>query len=697
VRNFLRSHTGSTGGDGKDSGEEPSESVRARQLVRAVEDQGHGWFWQTDRNGCLAYLSSKVSAVFEAGGITALGTPLTDLFQLDTGSPDTERTLSFHLTSRTSFSDYAVRSASGSIDRWWSISGRPEIDALGRFQGFSGSGSDLTEKRRSDAEIAKLAMFDSLTGLSNRQRMRTAVEKSLAQSRERYRPFALFLLDLDRFKAVNDTLGHQAGDLLLKQVGQRLERAIGADGLVGRLGGDEFEILLTQDAGQQKLAEAAAAVIAALSHPYFIHGTSVSIGCSVGIARSSADGADADTLVRNCDLALYAAKAAGRGTYRFYHEDMLEGARLRRQLEEDMRVALNQGQFRVAYQAVVSTQTERIVGYEALIRWNHPERGPVSPAEFIPIAEECGLINQIGEWVLRTACQDAVGWHEDIRVAVNVSAIQFAHPALPSIVASALGSAGLSPSRLELEITEGIFVQESAATEFMFKSLKGLGVRLALDDFGTGYSSLGYLRKAPFDKIKIDQSFIRGATDPATGLAAIIKAIVTLADNLGMETTAEGVELQDEIPFIRGLGCTNIQGFVYGAATGAQEVLEQLAAMGGLPTPVGHKTGRSPRSRMLRSAALVIGGVPHDVRIRNISANGAMIEGLHLSPSHSDRHVTIEVVAGQPIPAEIRWSRDGQTGLQFERSLDLEALNAPPSRLRAAMARQSMLRTPAGR
>jgi diguanylate cyclase (GGDEF)-like protein len=650
----------------------------AAQLVREVEEHGDGWFWQTDRHGQISYLSDKVGRELARIGVESRGARLTDIFRIDTGNGDTERTLNFHLSSRTSFSDYSVcPAANEDADRWWSISGRPMLDELGRFQGFVGSGRDLTEKRRSEAEITRLALFDGLTGLANRQRMKVSLDKMLAPHGARHSTTGLFLLDLDRFKAVNDTLGHQMGDALLKQVGQRLQRAIGEAGLVGRLGGDEFQVLLPGMGNRDALAELARTVIESLSQPYFIDGSSISIGVSTGIAIAPEDGTDSETLIRNADLALYAAKGDGRGVHRFFREELLAGARSRKQLEDDLRHALSSAQFHVAYQPVVSTQGARIVGYEALIRWDHPSRGAISPAEFIPIAEECGMIEPIGEWVLRTACAEAMTWPSHVRVAVNVSPIQFANAALPSVVMSALSNSGLAAHRLELEITEGVFLNETASSEQMFKSLKGIGVRLALDDFGTGYSSLGYLKKAPFDKIKIDQSFVRGAAVPGNRNAAIIKAIVTLANTLYMETTAEGVEHQDEVELIRELGCSHIQGYVYGKPARCEEVIRQLNAAGGQATAQGFKVSRSPRATMLRSAIIDIGDAQGEVRIRNISSTGALIDGIEFPRDPAGIDVLIELLEGQMFPATIKWAENGRAGLEFTENFNLERLNQP--------------------
>jgi diguanylate cyclase (GGDEF)-like protein len=606
-----------------------AEGALAARLVHEFETQGTGWFWQTDRDGVISYLSPKVASAVSGPGQPAIGLPLNTVFKIDTVSPGTERTLGFHLSSRTGFSDYPVRPASfGTSDNWWSMSGRPVIGANGKFQGFIGSGSDLTEKRRSEAEITRLALFDGLTGLANRQRMRASLDQTLNQPGSNYRPTALFLLDLDRFKVVNDTMGHQTGDALLIQVGQRLLRSIGDAGLVGRLGGDEFQVVLPDEDSIEALSELARTVIAALSQPYSIDGNTISIGCSIGVAIAPHDGEDSETLVRNADLALYAAKADGRGVHRFYREELLHGAQNRKQLEDDLRHALVKNQFHLVYQPVVCTESARIMGYEALLRWEHPVRGGISPADFIPVAEDCGLIESIGEWVLRTACLDAAKWPRHVRVGVNVSPIQFANPALPGVITNALAKSGIAPGRLELEITEGVFLNESASSDAMFKALKSIGVRLALDDFGTGYSSLGYLRSAPFDKIKIDQSFVRGATMAGNRNAAIIMAIVTLAKTMHMETTAEGVETQDEIELIRGLGCSHIQGFVYGRPIRAEQVIKMLTDEGGMATAIGYKTSRSQRTAVMRAAMLRIGDIEGEVRIRNISATGAMIDGI---------------------------------------------------------------------
>jgi diguanylate cyclase (GGDEF)-like protein len=613
-----------------------------------------------------------------------LGTPMTGLVLHEqgdgSGTGDGERTLGFHLSTRLAFAEIAVRAASGHDVRWWSLSGRPAFDEYGSFLGFRGSGTDLTEMRRSEAEVKRLASYDSLTGLPNRILMRRTLDESLRDVAGRPKKAALFMLDLDRFKMVNDTLGHPVGDSLLRQVAERLQRVVQQDGQVGRLGGDEFNVVLPGIAEKNRLANLATAIIHEVSQPYLIDGSHVSIGASIGIAIAPADGATADALVRNADLALYAAKADGKGVHRFYEPEMHASAKDRRLLEMDLRKVMNESGLHLAYQPVVDAQSETIVGFEALVRWNHPTRGPISPADFIPVAEEIGLIPQIGEWVLRTACLEAANWPDPVRVAVNISPIQFANPALPGIVMSALAAAQLPPHRLELEITEGVFLNDDAATDAMFARLKAIGVRFALDDFGTGYSSLGYLKKAPFNKIKIDQSFVRGAAVPGNRNAAIIRAIVTLAESLGMETTAEGAETPDELALIRSLGCSHIQGYIFGKPMASDEARARVAGAVKLSMP-GLLVTRDPRVAVLRSATIRSGRGTEQGRIRNLSRSGAMIEcSIPFRPGEA---ISIDLGDGNPVAASVRWADEDRIGIAFDEPIEAEQM-APQRMVRAA-------------
>ena len=649
------------------------DALRSSRLLDEVEQNSPAWFWETDRHGNIQYISPKVAlwVGFDADGMA--GKPLTIIGSdaqpsLGVG----ERSLGFYLSTRTAFSDLAVTSVADGAERWWSVSGRPVTDKFGQYRGFIGTGSDLTEQRRSEAEVVKLARFDTLTGLANRAETAKLLNQALAGQPGRVRPNGLMLIDLDRFKAVNDSLGHPAGDELLKQVAKRLTQVIDSHGLVGRLGGDEFKVVLPGISDRLALTQLADAIIGDVSKSYKIGDDNVSIGASIGIALSPEDGSTSEELVRNADLALYAAKAAGRGVHRFYELGMHSAAEERRKLDEDMRGALLRGEFRLVYQPIVSLEKEKIIGFEALIRWQHPTRGPVSPADFIPIAEENGLIEAIGEWTLRQACDEAAQWAVDARVAVNISATQFVNPKFPDLVANCLAQSGLARERLEIEITEGVFVSESEATDRQFALIKKLGVRLVLDDFGTGYSSLGYLKRAPFDKIKIDQSFVRGASLGENRNAAIIKAIVTLAEALNLETTAEGVETQDEIDFIRNLGCSHIQGFVFGRPLEVDVLREQLGTRGADAQRVGHKSTREARLRIFRAAQMTISGRPHPVRLRNISNGGVMVEG----PAWVTKGTPVEVdiTDDVTIAGKVRWADDGRIGIQFDDPVELSKL-----------------------
>jgi diguanylate cyclase (GGDEF)-like protein/PAS domain S-box-containing protein len=655
-----------------------SKASRANRLLEEFEANGNGWFWETDRSGSIVYVSPKLIEALNRPTSEVIGKPLTSIIQMEGGAQDGERALGFHLSTRSAFNDVTVRAATKE-ELWWALSGRPIIDQIGQFRGYAGSGTDLTEKRRSQSEANRLARYDSLTGLANRQEMQLALQKALDDISPTTPEVGLMLLDLDRFKAVNDTMGHPVGDELLKQVSKRLFRVVGDHGMVGRLGGDEFKVVIPSFVNTKKLGELGNDIISQLSHPYMIDGITLTIGCSIGIAVAPQHGSTAEELIRNADLALYAAKADGRGVHRFYEREMHAGAKHRKRLEDDLRNALTNDELHVAYQPQVSTTSEKIVGYEALIRWNHPSRGAISPADFVPVAEDIRLIEQIGEWVLRKACMEAAQWPGNARVAVNVSAIQFANPNFPKVVTSALAAAGLPAERLELEITETVFIDGGEDTDRMFKTLKRIGIRLALDDFGTGYSALGYLKTAPFDKIKIDQSFIRGAAVVGNRNAAIIKAIVSLAETLYMETTAEGVEMKDEIKLVKELGCSHIQGYIYGKPMPHAEVLKQLGDGSAAASANGHRASRSPRKTLLRSTRVEAEGIPQNALIRNISATGAMLEGLGEIEQGTD--LLIEILEGQMFKSTVRWSDKERVGIEFARNFDLERLSETPSKI----------------
>ena len=655
-----------------------AQARKALQFVDEFENSGRGWFWETNNLGTLSYVSQQLADDFKVEAEALLGRQFTDLLSVDVGSTDSlreERTLGFHLSARFPFSDVIVRAASDE-DIHWSLSGNPVFDDRGRFHGFRGIGTDLTEQRRSEQEISRLARFDSLTGLPNRALMRQTLDEALRNAANRRKGCTLFLIDLDRFKNVNDTLGHPIGDALLRQVADRLKLAMGDHGQVGRLGGDEFKAVLPGTVETGLLESLARTLIEQVSRPYSIEGHRVAIGASVGIAIGDPGRSSADSLIRDADLALYAAKAAGRGKHCFYEASMHSEASDRQVLENDLRQALDRNELWVAYQPIVRAAGEEISGFEALVRWNHPVRGPISPDKFIPLAEECGMIGKIGEYVLRTAVAEAARWPDTVRIAVNLSPIQFNDPHIVDTVAAVLSDYAVKPARLELEITEGVFLADSDMTDGTFARLKSLGVRLALDDFGTGYSSLGYLKKAPFDKIKIDQSFVRGAASTIKRNGAIIRAIVTLAESLEMDTTAEGVETHDDLYLIREVGVSQVQGYIFGKPMPGEEA-RKLANSSRVEAE-GYQCIREPRQRLMRRAIAAINGLTTEIRLRNISAMGALVEcDQPVAPGMS---ITIDIVGVGPVVGTVRWAQAGKFGIQFSEQFDLGRLAAKPQK-----------------
>lgn len=441
--------------------------------------------------------------------------------------------------------------------------------------GFVATHEDITERRRVDAKIAHMARHDALTGLPNRVFFREQIEQAI----DRGESPAVLCLDLDRFKRVNDSLGHPTGDALLRAVTERLQSCVRATDTIARLGGDEFAIIQVGARQPNDATVLATRLINALGQSFEIDGHEINVGTSIGIAVAPTDGNEPNQLLRNADLALYRAKADGGGTYHFFRPEMDAQMRARLALELDLRKALVAGEFEVYYQPLVDSRTNEVAGFEALVRWNHPERGLVLPVEFIPLAEEIGLIVPLGEWVLREACVQATKWPGKLSVSVNLSPAQFRNRTLVLSVISALGSSGLPANRMELEITETVLLQDSAATLETLHQLRELGVRISMDDFGTGYSSLSYLRSFPFDKIKIDRSFVGELGKSSDGLA-IIRAITGLGISLGMTTTAEGVETAEQLDLLRAEGCSQVQGFLYSPARPAKEIPALLQKLG---------------------------------------------------------------------------------------------------------------------
>jgi diguanylate cyclase (GGDEF)-like protein len=549
-----------------------SASESASLLLQEYEHRGVGWLWQVDAENRVSYISSRMTALLGRPASALIGHSLPSLLG---GHAELGRLL----LEKQAFTalDMELNTPRGA--RWISIAGDPIIDTAGRFEGFRGVGSDITEIRQTQERLTHLANMDVLSGLPNRGRVRQLLGEALRAATAGNVPCAIMFLDLDGFKPVNDTFGHPKGDAVLQSVAKRLCAQVGPDGHVGRMGGDEFAIVIGDAQSRKRVEMLADSIIKSVAEPYMIDGTEIRIGVSIGCAFGPIDGATVDDLILKADLALYQAKDAGRGVARYFSSELQSEQDDRVRLEADLRQAITGKQFHLAFQPLVNAKTQKLVGFEALIRWNHPQRGNVPPPVFIPVAEETGLMGVIGEWVIEEACRAAATWPEPITVAINISPKQIVLPALPNIVSQALARYKLPGNRLELEVTEGVFLGDSNATLDVLKRLRALGVGIALDDFGTGYSSIGYLNKAVFHKLKIDGSFVREAgTRPEN--VAIIQSIVQLAKSFRMSVTAEGVETAEDFERMRDLGCDTIQGYLFGRPLSYERANQMVVGLG---------------------------------------------------------------------------------------------------------------------
>jgi diguanylate cyclase (GGDEF)-like protein len=543
-------------------------------LLKDFQEHGGDWLWETDAEGRVVHPSPRLA---EAAGRTLeeLDTmPLRVL--LAAGDAEGDDTLLDAMDWYEIFRDLVVTVRVGDELRHWSLTGRPVFRGNGIFCGYQGVGSDITERRAADARIAYLAETDPVTGLVNRVKFSSELERAMSDPVNLGRNI-LFYLDLDQFKAINDTMGHPVGDALLDQVGQRLVDCTGPQDVVARIGGDEFAILIPGSDRPDHAAEIAERILATFDLPFTLDGADFSIGTSIGIAIGPDDGSTPMDLMKSADLALYRAKAEGRDGFRFFEPGMDEKARRRKLLEQGLRNAMDTEQLYLVYQPIVDLISDRISGFETLVRWRSPEFGNVSPAEFVPIAEECKLIVPIGEWILHEATRQAATWPREIRVSINLSPVQFRNRRLLATIVSALEHSHLPPNRLQVEITESTLLDAGEQTLSMLRDLRELGVRVALDDFGTGYSSLNYLRKFPFDKIKIDKSFVDDI-DRRDQSRAIVRAIMDLTSALGMSTVAEGVETNSQLATLHDLGCDEIQGYVISAAVDSEAIPDMLSA-----------------------------------------------------------------------------------------------------------------------
>ncbi|WP_394790362.1 putative bifunctional diguanylate cyclase/phosphodiesterase [Rhodoferax sp.] len=549
-----------------------AEIERQKQLVGLLlndfEENASDWLWEVDREGRLRHVSVRLAEAVGVPPAELQGRQLVQMVaamfpRLEAAEQAMFRALQDCLAQDTPFRDVMVPASVDGQLQWWSLTAKPLRDSQGQWRGWRGVGSNITEARQREMKMVRLAHVDTLTGLANRYQFSQRLAGYFADP-QGPQPCTLLLLDLDNFKTVNDSLGHAVGDQMLQEVAQRMARLVGPADLLARLGGDEFVLLLPGQLARPQAERLGAQLQAAMGQPWFANGHRIEMHASIGVGFAPTDADTADQLLKVSDMALYAAKAAGRHTLRFFDPALAIHAQKQLSVLSDLGLALQRSEFVLHYQPQIDLASGALLGFEALVRWQHPVRGLVSPLEFIPVAEESGLIVPLGAWVLRQACFDAMRWPTRLRVAVNLSPVQFANTDVLQVLEEALEHSGLACERLELEITESTLMRDSQAAMLVLHALRGRGVRVALDDFGTGYSSLSYLRSFPLDKLKIDRSFIRmlDAHSEDSDAAAIVQTIVQLAQALQLETTAEGVETEAQRDTLRRIGCDQAQGYL---------------------------------------------------------------------------------------------------------------------------------------
>lgn len=537
-----------------------------RILLKDFESHSSDWLWRTDDEGRVLAPSDRFAQAAFISRDDLQNASFAALFLADSA-----RELEDAMRNRRSFRDLILRASAGDEERWWSLSGQPGPDG-----GYRGVCSDITLHRTTEARLAHVRDYDGVTGLPNRNMLVRELADAEELSRQTGEVFALYYVDLDNFKSINDMQGHAAGDAFLQAIGQVLGDAVGEGAYVSRLGGDEFAILV-RDTSREEAQTVAEVIVDSLLAPVSIGGRQLMVSGSVGVAVGPADGPDPAAMMKNAELALYRAKAFGRGNACFFEAEMDVNARWKADLESDLRAALVNDAMDVYFQPLIHTGTGEVNGYETLLRWNRPRHGLVSPAVFIACAEETGIIIPLGEWVIRKAISEAALWANEVPVAINLSPTQLANPSLLSTVISALAASGLDPARLEIEITESVLMSETEQNLRVLHALRDIGARISLDDFGTGYSSLAYLDAFPFSKIKIDQKFVRDiGSNPAN--QAIVRAVIALASDLGMAVTAEGVENEQQAAILASLGATQVQGFLYSRPMPASEIEQRPSA-----------------------------------------------------------------------------------------------------------------------
>ncbi len=534
-------------------------------LLNDFEENASDWLWEIDSCGSIVNPSARFAEAAERPLETLSGSKLIDLFAL---CPERD-ILNHHLKSVRHFRDITLSLLVGGEQRWWSLSGQPYRGVDNRLR-LRGVATDISATKNAEVKMAYMAHYDGLTDLPNRFLFNDTLNRALHRQKPGQET-AVLSLDLDHFKSINDTLGHPAGDALLQVISRRVESCLKERDIVARMGGDEFAILMTGVKDRAAVERIANRILQSIHKPVDLDGHQVLVAGSIGVVIAGHSGANAEMLMKHVDLALYSAKAGGRNRFAFFETEMDDAAQVRRSVEVDLRAALSRDELSLHYQPLINLESGDTVGYEALVRWQHPTRGLVMPNDFVPIAEETGLIVQLGEWVIRNAVAEAARWPEQLSVSINLSPLQMKSGSLISTIVNAIAGAQVDPHRVEFEITETVLMHETEVNLATLHRLREIGVRIALDDFGTGYSSLNYLRSFPFDKIKIDRCFIENV-DSREDCQAIVRAVTSLATSLGMVTTAEGVENIEQLDQLKIEGCTQVQGFLFSKAVPADEL-----------------------------------------------------------------------------------------------------------------------------
>ncbi|WP_298333860.1 EAL domain-containing protein [uncultured Erythrobacter sp.] len=661
----LKGFLSSIGGANSRSAESKLSDGQKLDMLHELESSGLGWFWACDPKGNLTYLSATIAERLDIPLEDLIGQPLSSVF-VSADHDGRTKSLALMLGAHKSFSGFAVRAEKRPDGAVLRLSGQPSFKGS-TFEGFRGTGWDITDEYYREEETARLAKYDSLTGLSNRHRMKSMIESTLTAFKAAKRNCALMMLDLDKFKHVNDTLGHAAGDELLKQVSDRLKRSIEVECEIGRLGGDEFQVLVPDLDDRGELGEIALKIITMLKQPYTLEEGRCVIGCSVGIAVAPHDGVTMDEVVRSADLALYAAKNGGRGQYRFFSGELENEAIFRRRLEENLGEAVRSKQLFLKYEPIVDASSEEVRVLEAHICWMHDQRGEIDEEEFASILEGSSQIIDVGSWAIEQACAHAAAWPDSIRVAVNVPVALFASDGFVEAVSNALTAAELPARRLELEVSEAVFFGDTDAVDRTLGQLFKLGVRLTLDEFGSGYSSLAYLRRAPFDSIKIDENLVAEAEKHDSRELGLIRAIVALAGALEMDTIANGIESTELFRRLKECGVKRMEGPIYSDPVARDVVEAELVGDNWKIAPSGDRIKRSKRRTVYRRINVIHHDHSYEVVLRNLSKTGALIQGLDEVPKGTQ--FVVDLGGGQLAVATVSRSNGDTQGLEFEQSL----------------------------